>query len=208
MHKQINGGGAQTRRQFLVKSSVLAGASVAAALDISRSAYAAGSDQIKIGLIGCGGRGSGSIANALSVNSGARLYAMADAFADRLEGAKTQLQQKCNSQMEVNSRCFSGFDAAQKLIESGVQVALLATPPHFRPMHIEACVDAGVHLFAEKPMAVDAPGVRRVLAAGEKARLKKLSFVSGFQTRYSPSAREEVKRVHDGEIGDIVGIEG
>src|SRR5215471_6795490 len=99
MLNQNRNGGNQTRRQFLVKSSVLAGASVAAALDISRSAYAAGSDQIKIGLIGCGGRGSGSIANALSVNSGARLYAMADAFADRLESTRTQLQEKFASQM-------------------------------------------------------------------------------------------------------------
>jgi len=89
-----------------------------------------------------------------------------------------------------------------------VQVAVLTEPPHFRPMHLEACVEAGVHVFAEKPMAVDAPGVRRVLAAGEKARQKQLSFVSGFQTRYSPAAREEVRRVQDGEIGDIVAIEG
>jgi predicted dehydrogenase len=200
--------GTQTRRQFLVRSSVLAGASVASALEISRSAYAAGSDQIKIGLVGCGGRGSGSVANALSVNPGARLTAMADAFPDRLETARNQLQQKFGAQVAVEDRCFSGLDAARKLIESGVQVALLTQPPHFRPMHIEACIEAGVHVFAEKPMAVDAPGVRRVLAAGEKARQKKLSFVSGFQTRYSPSAREEVKRVHDGEIGEIVAIEG
>src|SRR5262249_58024223 len=107
-----------------------------------------------VGLIGCGGRGSGSIANALSVNPGAQLYAMADAFGDRLDNARTQLQQNCSKQMDVNNRCFSGFEAAQKLIESGVQVALLTTPPHFRPMHLEACVEGGVHVFAEKPMAV------------------------------------------------------
>ena len=208
MSKLDNVGGGQTRRQFLVKSSVLAGASLAEGLDLSRSAYAAGSDLIKIGLIGCGGRGSGSIANALSVNPGARLHAMADAFADRLEGARSQLREKFSAQVDVADRCFSGLDAVQKLLESGVQVALLTQPPHFRPMHLEACIEAGVHVFAEKPMAVDAPGVRRVLAAGEKARQKKLSFVSGFQTRYSPSAREEVKRVQDGEIGDMVSIEG
>src|SRR5512136_2229544 len=98
MPKLDNVGGAQTRRQFLAKSSVLAGASVAGALDLSRSAYAAGSDFLKIGLVGCGGRGSGSIANALSVNPGARLYAMADAFADRLEEARGQLQEKFKDQ--------------------------------------------------------------------------------------------------------------
>ncbi len=201
-------GRGQTRRQFLAESSLLVGASMAGSLDVSRSAYAAGSDELKIGLIGCGGRGSGSIANALTVNSGARLHAMADAFADRLESARSQLEQKFRSQMDVAGRCFSGLDAGQKLIESGVQVAVLTQPPHFRPMHLEACVEAGVHVFAEKPMAVDAPGVRRVLVAGEKAREKKLSFVSGFQTRYSPSAREEVKRVQDGQIGEIVAIEG
>lgn len=201
-------GRGQTRRQFLAESSLLVGASMAGSLDVSRSAYAAGSDELKIGLIGCGGRGSGSIANALTVNSGARLHAMADAFADRLESARSQLEQKFRSQMDVAGRCFSGLDAGQKLIESGVQVAVLTQPPHFRPMHLEACVEAGVHVFAEKPMAVDAPGVRRVLVAGEKAREKKLSFVSGFQTRYSPSAREEAKRVQDGQIGEIVAIEG
>jgi predicted dehydrogenase len=208
MSKQYHIRDAQTRRQFLAKSSLLAGASMAGALDLSRSAHAAGSDLLKIGLIGCGGRGSGSIANALSVHPGARLYAMADAFADRLAGARGQLQQKFGAQMDVGDRCFAGWDGARRLIESGVQVALLTQPPHFRPMHIEACIEAGVHVFAEKPMAVDAPGVRRVLAVGEKARQKKLSFVSGFQTRYSPTAREEVKRVQDGEIGDIVAIEG
>jgi predicted dehydrogenase len=201
-------GNAQTRRHFLAQSTVLAGASLAGALDLSRSAYAAGSDLLKVGLIGCGGRGAGSIANALSVHPGARLYAMADAFADRLEGARKQLQERFPSQVDVAGRCFAGLDAARKLIESGVQVAVLTEPPHFRPMHLEACMEAGIHVFAEKPMAVDAPGVRRVLAAGDRARQKKLSFVSGFQTRYSPSAREEVRRVHDGEIGDLVAIEG
>ncbi len=199
----------QSRRQFLVKSSLLAGASVAGTLDISRSAYAAGGDSIRIGLIGCGGRGSGAVANALSVHPNARVTAMADAFADRLESARGALKQKYDAQMGVDdNHCFSGFDAYKELLESGVDAALMAEPPHFRPMHIEACVEAGVHVFAEKPMAVDAPGVRRVLAAGEKARQKNLSFISGFETRYSDSAREAVKRVHAGEIGDIVAIEG
>jgi len=193
----------------LVNSGLLAGATVAGTLDISRSAYAAGSDAIKIGLIGCGGRGSGSIANALTANPGARLVAIADAFADRIPGPRDILKQKFGAQVAVeDDHCFAGFDAHKKLLDSGVQVALLTTTPHFRPQHIEACIDAGVHVFAEKPMAVDAPGVRRVLAAGEKARQKKLSFVSGFQTRYSDSAREAVKRVYAGEIGDIVAIEG
>ena len=119
MSKVDQVGGAQTRRQFLAKSSVLAGASVAGSLSLSRSAYAAGSDLIKIGLIGCGGRGSGSIANALSVNPAARLYAMADAFADRLEGARSQLQQQFSAQVDVADRCFSGLDGARRLSQTG-----------------------------------------------------------------------------------------
>ena len=199
----------QTRRQFLAASSLLAGATVAGTLDVSRYAHAAGSDVIKIGLVGCGGRGSGAVANAVAASPAVRLTAMADAFPDRLETALKVLKQKLGDAVSVKrDHCFSGFDACKRLVETGVDIALLATTPHFRPQHIEECVEAGVHIFAEKPMAVDAPGVRRVLAAGEKARQKKLSFVSGFQTRYSTSAREAVRRVHDGEIGDIIAIEG
>ncbi len=202
-------GAAQTRRDFLARSSLLAGATVAGTLDIGRSAYAAGSEEVKVGLIGCGGRGAGAAANTLAVNPYAKLTAMADAFPDRMDSSRKALKQKFNEQVTVDdSRCFSGFDAYRKLLDSGVHVALMAEPPHFRPMHIEACVEAGVHVFAEKPMAVDAPGVRRVLAAGEKARQKNLSFVSGFETRYSDSAREAFKRVQAGEIGDILTIEG
>ena len=107
-----------------------------------------------------------------------------------------------------NDHCFTGFDGYRKLIASGVDVAILASPPHFRPIHAQACVNAGIHVFAEKPMAVDAPGVRRILAAGQKARQKKLSFVSGFETRYGDNAREAMKRLHNGAIGKILSIEG
>ena len=132
---------------------------------------------------------------------------MADAFPDRTQNARNALRQTLGDRIAVDDECcFGGFDGYQRVVESGVDVAILAEAPHFRPMHIEACVDAGVHVFAEKPMAVDAPGVRRVLAAGEAARKKNLSFVSGFETRYSASAREAVRRVQDGEIGDIVAI--
>jgi predicted dehydrogenase len=134
---------------------------------------------------------------------------MSDAFGDRMEGARESLRQKFGPQVTVDeAHSFAGFDAYKKLLESGVDVVLLAEPPHFRPRHIEACLEAGVHVFAEKPMAVDAPGVRRLLAAGEKARQKKLSFVSGFETRYSAAAREAVKRIQAGELGELVAIEG
>jgi hypothetical protein len=170
-----------TRRDFLVRSAVLAGTGTAAGLALSRSAHAAGSERIKIGLIGCGGRGAGAVVSALSVNPAARLTAMADAFRDRMENARKRIAAKMPDQVAVDDdHLFDGFEGHQRLLESGVDVAILAEPPHFRPMHAEACVEAGVHVFAEKPMAVDAPGVRRILAAGQKARQKNLSFVSGF----------------------------
>jgi predicted dehydrogenase len=200
---------AQTsRREFLARSTALAGTAVAGSLSIARGAHAAGSDSLKIGLIGCGGRGSGAVASALTVNPAAKLTAMADAFGDRMLSARNAIKSKMGGQVAVDDdHCFDGFDGYLRLLDSGVDVAIMAEPPHFRPMHIAACVDAGVHLFAEKPMAVDAPGVRQVLAAGEEARRKNLSFVSGFETRYSAAAREAVRRIHEGEIGDIVSIQ-
>lgn len=197
-----------SRRQFLVRSTALAGTAMAGSLAIGRSAHAAGSDSLKIGLIGCGGRGSGAVVSALSVNRGAKLTAMADPFADRMENARKALKRRAGDQVAVDDdHCFADFYGYRKLLESGVDVALLAEPPHFRPMHVAACIDAGVHVFAEKPMAVDAPGVRQVLAAGEKARQKNLSFVSGFETRYSTSTREAIQRLRDGQIGDVVSIQ-
>ena len=197
-----------SRWEFLARSAALAGTAMAGSLAVARSAHAAGSDGLKIGLIGCGGRGAGAVLSALSADPNAKLTALADPFADRMENTRNGLQTRLGKQVAVDQdHCFAGFDGYRKLLQSGVNVALLAEPPHFRPMHLEACVEAGVHVFAEKPMAVDAPGVRRVLAAGEKARQKNLSFVSGFETRYSESSREAVRRVHDGAIGDVVAIQ-
>jgi predicted dehydrogenase len=171
--------------------------------------HAAGSDALRIGLIGCGGRGTGAVASALQVNPAARLVAVADAFEDYARKPVAALKRQFGDRITVDDdHVFSGFDGHEKLLQSGVDVAILAEPPHFRPRHLEACVEAGVHVFAEKPMAVDAPGVRRVLAAGEKARQKNLSFVSGFETRYGNGAREAVKRIRDGAIGDILAIHG
>jgi len=199
-----------SRRQFIRTGAVAAAGSVAAAnLLVSRTAYAAGSDVFRVGLIGCGGRGSGAVRNLLDVEPAARLVAMSDAFLDRAQAARAAIAKKHPQRVQVDDdHLFCGFDGYKRLLESGVDVALLAEPPHFRPAHIEACVEAGVHLFAEKPMAVDAPGVRRVLAAGQKAREKNLSFVSGFETRYSANMREAVRRIHDGAIGEILAIQG
>jgi len=197
-----------SRRQFL-RSSAAAASLTALTAGIGTKVYAAGTDQMKIGLIGCGGRGLGAVVSALTVNREAKLTAMAEAFGDRLQRGRQNLRQRMGDQIAVDDdHCFTGFDGYRKLLRSGVDVAILASPPHFRPIHAEACIDAGVHVFAEKPMAVDAPGVRRILAAGEKARQKNLSFVSGFETRYCDNAREAMKRLHGGAIGKILSIEG
>jgi predicted dehydrogenase len=164
---------------------------------------------MKIGLIGCGGRGSGAVASALAVHPNAELTAMADPFADRIEKALQALKRRGGKRIRVDrDHMFDGFDGYKDLLQSGVDIVILAEPPHFRPLHLEASIDAGVHVFAEKPMAVDAPGVQRVLAAGEKARKKNLSFVSGFETRYGDSSREAIRRLRDGAIGDIVAVQG
>jgi predicted dehydrogenase len=133
---------------------------------------------------------------------------MADAFGDRMQRGRKNLQHRMPDQVTVdNDHCFTGFDGYKRMLNSGLDVAILASPPHFRPIHAEACIDAGVHVFAEKPMAVDTPGVHRILAAGKKARDKKLSFVSGFETRYGQTSREAVKRLHAGAIGEITSLE-
>src|SRR4029079_8299926 len=135
--------------------------------------------------------------------SNVRLVAMADAFEDRIESSLDNLRrdEKIGTKVAVTpENRFVGFDAYQKLIASGVDVVLLCTPPHFRPIHLEAAVEAGKHVFAEKPVAVDAPGVRSVLATCERAKAKGLSVVSGLCMRYDEGLRETVRRIRDGAV--------
>lgn len=198
-----------TRRKFVTQSAGTVGAALTATLPISRSAWAAGSDKIKIGLVGCGGRGSGAAAQALTADDGNQLVAVADAFEDRLKLSLDTLKKQptIKDRVDVSAdKQFVGFDAYKRVIDSGVDVVLLATPPHFRPMHLRACIDAGKHVFAEKPVAVDGPGVRSVLETTKLAEQKGLYIVSGLNTRYSGKAQEYMKRIHDGAIGDIVAM--
>ncbi len=161
-------------------------------------------ETLRIGLVGCGGRGTGAAAQALAADGNVRLVAMGDAFGDRLQlSLSTLKKQDISSKVDVpEANRFIGFDAYEKVIER-CDVVLLATPPHFRPMHIEAAVAAGKHVFAEKPVAVDATGVRKVLAACEEARKRNLSVVSGLALRYSYGYRETIKRIHEGTLGRI-----
>ena len=193
-----------SRRAFL-KSSALAAGTVA----LAHGVHAAGGDQIRVGLIGCGSRGTGAAGQALRADNNVKLHAMADAFDNRLESALTRLQgdNEIANKIDVpRERRFVGFDAYRQVIAS-CDVVLLCTPPGFRPLHIRAAVDAGKHIFAEKPVAVDAPGVRSVLASCQLAQKRNLSVVSGLCLRYSNSYREIVRRIHDGAIGDIVSLQ-
>ena len=197
-----------SRRQFLQGSSAaIVGGTVATSL-AGRAVHAGGSDLLKVGLIGCGGRGSGAAANAMQADSQVQLVAMADAFEDRLDLSKRTLKRKIGDKFQVpEERCFVGFDAYQQVIDSDVDVVILTTPPHFRPQHLRAAIDAGKHVFCEKPVAVDPPGVRSVLETTELARLKNLSIVSGLCWRYDLGVRETMKRIQDGAIGEITAIQ-
>ncbi|MCR9246239.1 MAG: Gfo/Idh/MocA family oxidoreductase [bacterium] len=196
-----------TRRSFLHTAAAAAtAASVAKAEASGRFTRVTrqGSEELKVGLIGCGGRGSGAITQALSTKGETRLAAIADMFSDRLEGCLDALGENDNLKGRVDvaaNRRFVGPDAYKGVMASDCDVVVIATPPHFRPAHFEAAVAAGKHVFFEKPVAVDAPGVRKVLAAGEVAKAKKQSVVSGLQRHHQYGYLETIDRIHSGEIG-------
>src|SRR6516165_523533 len=199
---------ATNRREFLKSSSVAAvGAGVLGSLGSLPGAFAASDDTIKVGLIGCGGRGTGAASQALSTKGNVRLVAMGDAFPWQLEnsynGLKQELASKPDRLAVTDDHKFVGLDAYQKVINSGVDLVILATPPGFRPVHFEAAVKAGKHVFMEKPVAVDAPGVRQVLAAVEESKKKNLGVGVGLQRHHEAKYIEPIKRLRDGAIGDI-----
>ncbi|MCA9321538.1 MAG: Gfo/Idh/MocA family oxidoreductase [Planctomycetes bacterium] len=165
-------------------------------------------DTIRIGLIGCGGRGTGAVTNALNVEPNAKLVALCDAFPDRLQSSLENLRAgEHASRIAVDGdHQFTGFDGYKDLIAS-VDVVLLAATPHFRPRHLEAAVAAGKHVFCEKPVAVDAPGIHRVMEACRQAKEKGLSIVSGLCYRYDEPKIETQKRIHDGAVGDVVALQ-
>ncbi|WP_199140394.1 Gfo/Idh/MocA family protein [Pedobacter sp. ASV12] len=190
------------RREFLKASALVAGGVM-----LSGYTWATPSsvdDTIKIALIGCGDRGTGAAFQALSTKFNLKLVAMADAFQDRLDNSYKVLSEKFKEKVDVpKERQFVGFDAYKKAIALA-DVVLLVTPPGFRPIHFEEAINQNKHVFMEKPVAVDSPGIRKVLAAAELAKKKKLNVVVGLQRRYQANYRETLKRIQDGAIGDIV----
>jgi len=203
---RMNSGRSASRRDFL-KTSAAVGAA-ASGLSLARSVHADGSDVRKVGLIGCGGRGTGAAANALTADPNTKLVAMGAAFADRIESSVANLKKQFGDRIDVPAeRCFAGFDAYQKVLDSGIDVVCLAETPHFRPKHLKAAIAANKHVFCEKPVAVDAPGVRSILATSEEAKKKGLNIVSGLCWRYHGGVQETMKRVMEGAIGDIIAMQ-
>jgi predicted dehydrogenase len=193
-----------SRRRFMTGSTAAAAALAGAPAVHARQ----DSPPIRVGLIGCGGRGTGAAENCMESLPNVQLVAMADLFEDRLKTSRRQLEGLKHAGMQVtDANCFVGFDAYRKLIhEAGVDLVLLTTPPGFRPLHFAEAVAAGKHVFFEKPVAVDPVGVRKVIEIGEQARKKGLAVVVGTQNRHDPGVIETMKRIHDGQIGRIIQI--
>ena len=201
-----------TRRRFLANTSKIAVAGAAAGvvsganLSLARSAFAGGSDSMKIGLVGCGGRGQGAAIQAMNTKSGnVQLAAAADVFQNRLDKTVENAKKKHGEKVLADGNSsFVGFDAYKRVLDSDVDLVILATPPGFRPLHFEKAIEAGKHVFMEKPVAVDSPGVRRVLAASRLAEEKNLAVAVGLQRRHEEAYRETIQALKEGIIGDLI----
>ncbi len=195
------------RRQFLKTTAALSAAAALGPLARAGGAYAAGTDTIRVGLIGCGGRGTGAAENCVRSSEGVTIVAMGDLFADRLAGSRTHLAGRLGEKFAVtDEHTFVGFDAVDKVCAlPDVDLVILTTPPVFRPLHLEKAIAAGKNVFMEKPVAVDPAGIRTVIAASREAKKKRLAIVSGTQRRHQQSYLETMQRIHDGAIGELTG---
>src|SRR3954453_19397028 len=215
-----------SRREFLkTTAATVAGLGLAGAM--APAVHAAGDESLKVALIGCGNRGAGALLQALSTEGPVKLWALADTFSDRLEQCLEGVQRSMAGEQPErkkskgvrhkagqtggkldlpNERKFVGLDAYRKAIDSGADVILLAGPPGYRPQHFEYAIRAGKHVFMEKPVATDAVGIRRVLAAAEEAKKKNLKVGVGLQRRHQPSYHESIQKIRDGAIGDVMAL--
>ena len=192
-----------SRRDFMKASAAV---SLSVFSGVSSRAFAAGTDKIRVGLIGCGDRGTDAVQNCVTSAENVELYAMADMFQDKIDRSLVKLNEKIGDKVDVPAeRQFIGFEAFKKMMTSEVDVVISATPPGFRPEHLRAAVEAGKHVFMEKPGAVDPVGVRSLIESGEMAKARGLSIVVGTQQRRMPQYLEIMKRIHGGEVGEIVG---
>ncbi len=194
-----------SRRDFIKASAAV---SAAAMLSRTGGAFAAGSDKIRVGVIGCGGRGTGAAMDCVRSSANVEIVAMGDMFGDRLDRSLAELSREVDDKVSVTGEAsFTGFDAYEKVIACDIDMVILATPPGFRPMHLKAAVEAGKHVFMEKPVAVDPVGIRSVIASSELARQKGLAIVAGTQRRHQNHYRQILKRIGRGDIGRVIGGE-
>lgn len=207
-----------SRRKFIRQAAAgTAGGTAIFSSPLARQAHAAQADEtLKVALIGCGGRGTGAAVQALSTEGPVKLWAMADAFGDRLESSLSSMQRanpgrydrdagpSLASKIDVPpERRFIGLDGFQKAINSGIDVAIITAPPAFRPQHFEYAVNAGKHVFMEKPLATDAHGVRRILASAAAAKEKNLKIGVGLQRHHSPAYQSAIQQIQEGAIGKV-----
>lgn len=193
-----------TRRGFLKTTAAVSAAALMSSLG-QNYAHAQGNDRLRVGLIGCGGRGTGAAGDCAHAHPSVQIVALADLFQDRLNGARGSLAGQLKDQFKVNDdHTFVGWDAYQHLVKSDVDLVLMATPPGFRRITLQAAVEAGKHVFMEKPVAVDPAGVRSVIASSDLAAQKKLAVVTGTQRRHQANYIETINRIHDGAIGDVL----
>ena len=192
-----------SRRDF-IKASAAVG--MAALLPGKERLFAAGSDKIRVGLIGCGGQGTRDAISCVNSAPNVEIVAMGDLFQDRLDESLAKLSKEADDKVSITEdTCFVGFDAYKKVIACDVDMVLIVTPPHFHPEHVKAAIEAGKHVFMEKPATVDPAGVRSIIASSELAKQKGLSIVAGTQRRHQAHYLEIMKRIHNGDIGEIVG---
>ncbi|MHB8900451.1 MAG: Gfo/Idh/MocA family oxidoreductase [Thermoguttaceae bacterium] len=193
-----------SRRNFL-KASV---AATVGALAVAPRVHAAGDEILRVGLVGCGGRGCGAAGNAMNADPEAHLVAMADIFEDKVQNGRKQLKEMKPEQTQVDDdHCFSGLDGYKKVLESDIDVVLIATASRFHPPYLRAALEAGKHVFVEKPHGVDAPGLKSVAESCKLAKEKGLSVLSGLCWRYDTGVQETMKRIQDGAIGDVVAVQ-
>lgn len=197
-----------SRRDFLKGSTAaVAGLALAGGLNLARTAHAAGGDELKIALIGCGGRGTGAVKNCFDSVENVKLIAVADAFENNAKSCLENLKKMPEIAAKIDvpeDRIFVGFDAYQKAIAAGPDVVFLCTPPGFRPIHYAAATAAGKHVFMEKPCCIDAPGFRSLMESNKLADEKNLKVVAGLQRHYQASYIKGIKKIHDGAIGDLI----
>jgi predicted dehydrogenase len=198
-----NEGSPVTRRDFI---RTTAAAGLAAAIPGNLGLFAQGSDAIRIGVIGCGGRGTGAAIDCLTSSPGVEVLALFDPFQDRIERSLKKLKEEFPEKVKVRPEtCFTGLDGYKQLLAvPGLNLIVTAAPPGFRPLHLKAAVEAGKHVFMEKPVAVDPVGVRTIIAASELAKQKGLAVVAGTQRRHQKRYLELMKRIRDGQIGEVV----